>query len=72
MNRLCGLEFETLKDLYEKENSELKRKLLAGMSWEQTKDQRKRVTEIASALHQKSNSAGSNPAESASNDIQGR
>ena len=69
---MSTLEVDTLKEMYEEANAELKRKLLDGIPWEKIKDQRKRVTEIASALHKKSQSAGLNPAESTSADMEGR
>jgi hypothetical protein len=52
-----------LRDTYEKESAKLKASLLSGTSWEALKDQRKKVTELAIALHKKINSS-SNPAES--------
>lgn len=54
---------EALKDVYEKESAKLKASLLNGSSWEEMKDQRQKVTELAIALHKKINSSG-NPAES--------
>jgi len=52
-----------LKNSYEKELANLKALLLSGSSWEEMKDQRKKVTELAIALHKKINTSG-NPAES--------
>ena len=57
------LDAEALKDIYEKESAKLKASLINGSSWEEMKDQRQKVTELAIALHKKINSSG-NPAES--------
>ena len=53
----------SLKNNYEKELANLKALLLGGSSWDDMKDQRKKVTELAIALHKKMNTSG-NPAES--------
>jgi hypothetical protein len=58
------LEVDALRQAYETESSKLKTFLLNGVSWEEMKDQRKKVTELAIALHKKINISG-NPAESA-------
>ena len=57
------LDVESLKNVYEKESAKLKASLLSGTPWEAKKDQRKKVTELAIALHKKINTT-SNPAES--------
>jgi len=57
------MDVDALKNAYEKESSKLKASLLSGLSWEEMKDQRKKVTELAIALHKKINTSG-NPAES--------
>jgi hypothetical protein len=57
------MDTEALRDVYEKESAKLKASLLSGTPWEQMKDQRQKVTELAIALHKKINSSG-NPAES--------
>lgn len=57
------LDTEALRDLFERESSNLKKALLNGCSWEDVKDQRLKVTELAIALHKKINTSG-NPAES--------
>lgn len=57
------LDTDALRDAYEKESAKLKASLLNGTSWEEMKDQRKKVTELAIALHKKINTSG-NPAES--------
>lgn len=58
------MDVDQLRDVYETESSRLKASLISGTSWEELKDQRKKVTELAIALHKKINST-SNPAESA-------
>jgi hypothetical protein len=57
------LDVDSLREVYETEASRLKTSLLNGASWEEMKDQRKKVTELAIALHKKINASG-NPAES--------
>lgn len=54
---------DELRDAFEKESAKLKASLISGSSWEDLKDQRQKVTELAIALHKKIN-ASSNPAES--------
>lgn len=58
------MDLGSLKNSYDKELANLKALLLSGSSWEDMKDQRKKVTELAIALHKKINTS-SNPAESA-------
>jgi hypothetical protein len=58
------LDVDELRNVYEKESSKLKTSLINGTSWEELKDQRQKVTELAIALHKKINSTA-NPAESA-------
>lgn len=48
-----GLDLNTLKIMYEREAAELERALLRGVSWDDLREQRKNVTELAIALHQK-------------------
>lgn len=62
---LCGLDVNLVKTIYEKEAITLKNALLNGASWEEVKDQRRKVTELAIALHKLRHSSG-NPAESSS------
>jgi hypothetical protein len=57
------MDLGSLKNNYEKELANLKAQLLSGSSWDEMKDQRKKVTELAIALHKKMNTSG-NPAES--------
>ena len=59
-----GLGVDELRHVYETESSKLKASLLSGVSWDELKDQRKKVTELAIALHKKINTSD-NPAESA-------
>ena len=58
----CSFELEALKQLYEAEAEKLTLSLLNGASWEEVKDQRKLVTDLAIAIH-KMKHANSNPAE---------
>lgn len=58
------LDVDSLRNAYETEAAKLKSSLLNGASWDDLKDQRKKVTDLAIALHKKVNTA-SNPAESA-------
>ena len=57
------MDVEALRDAYERESAKLKISLLNGSSWEEMKDQRKKVTELAIVLHKKINNSH-NPAES--------
>lgn len=59
---LCSFELEALKKLYEAEAEKLTVSLLNGATWEEVKDQRKLVTDLAIAVHKKKHS-NSNPAE---------
>ena len=54
---------DELRETYQKESAKLKASLLSGTSWEELKEQRLKVTELAIALHKKINTS-SNPAES--------
>jgi len=47
---LESLDVNMLKSLYERETDELNASLLNGISWNELKDQRKKVTDIAMAL----------------------
>ena len=58
----CSSELEALKQLYEAEAEKLTLSLLNGATWEEVKDQRKLVTDLAIAVH-KMKHASSNPAE---------
>jgi len=57
------LDIDALREAYEKESAQLKASLLSGTLWDDMKDQRKKVTELAIALHKKLHTSG-NPAES--------
>lgn len=57
------LSTDALRELYEKESTDLKKALLNGSTWDEVKDQRRKVTELAIALHKKINTSD-NPAES--------
>jgi len=62
---LRGLDINILKEMYEKEAMVLKTALLNGASWDEVRDQRRKVTEISIALH-KLRFDSNNPAESSS------
>jgi hypothetical protein len=62
------LDLETLKANYEQESMNLKTALLQGTSWEELRDQRKTLTDLAIALHKKMHSSD-NPAESADRSV---
>ena len=61
---LSGIDVDTLRALYESESARLRKALLEGASWDDLRDQRKNVTELAAALH-KNRMEKDNPAESA-------
>ena len=46
-------DLDSLRALYERENQELRTKLLNGALWEEVKDQRLRLTELSIALDKK-------------------
>lgn len=60
---LCSFDLSSLKELYNKEAEILQVALLDGASWEDMKDQRLMVTELAIALHKKIHETTGNPAE---------
>jgi hypothetical protein len=64
---LWGLDLKILKTMYDKEAAILKNSLLNGASWDEVKDQRRKVTEISIAMHKLRYRSG-NPAESSSRD----
>ena len=68
---LSNLELETLKAMYKRENADLTTMLLDGAPWDETKEQRKKVTQISIALHQKFEFLGQNPTDLFS-DAEGR
>lgn len=57
------MDVDALREAYEKESAKLRTALLSGSSWEELKEQRQKVTELAIALHKKINTS-TNPAES--------
>lgn len=61
------LNLDELREVYEKESALLKTSLLNGSSWDELKEQRQKVTELAIALHKKINTSA-NPAESTGRD----
>jgi hypothetical protein len=60
---LSSLDLNTLKGMYETESRELKTALLSGMGWDDLREKRMRVTELAIAIHKKRTMPGNNPAE---------
>jgi hypothetical protein len=64
---LWHLDLEHLRSLYEEEQRHLDEKLLAGASWEEVLDERKRIGELVTIIYKKSNPGHfGNPAENAS------
>ena len=50
---LKGLDLETLKKLYTVENNKLQEALINGSKWEDMKEQRTNVTELAIMIHKR-------------------
>jgi hypothetical protein len=50
---LGSLDLLTLKALHEREAEELSKALLSGVNWNDLREQRQRVTDLAIAMHQK-------------------
>jgi hypothetical protein len=67
-NNLRNHDIHTLKEMYEKEASALKAALISGISWDDLKDKRQVVTDLAIAIHQKRFPMNVNPAESGMRD----
>ena len=65
--KLCSYDLPVLKVMYEQEAEVLQRALLNGATWEEVREQRKKVTDLAIAMHKK-RFASTNPAESSSRD----
>lgn len=64
---LWNLDLEHLKSLYEEEQRHLEEKLLAGATWDEVSDDRKRIGELSTIIYKKSNPGHfGNPAENAS------
>jgi len=63
--KLWGLDLNILKNMYDREAASLKTALLNGASWDEVKDQRRKVTELSIAIHKLRYRSG-NPAESSS------
>ena len=62
-NSLSNYDINTLKLMYEKESAALKAALISGTSWEELRDKRQVVTDLAIAIHQKRFRINNNPAE---------
>ena len=67
---LSNLDLDTLKAMYDKGQAELTSSLLSGALWNDLKEQRKKLTEIAIVLHKKAQALGLNPAEFTAGDLQ--
>lgn len=61
------LDLDGLRQLYQEEKRVLEERLLAGMSWEEVKEERRRIGELSKIIYKRSNPAQfGNPAENAS------
>jgi hypothetical protein len=69
---LENLDLHTLKSKYDKEVELLNTQLLKGAEWTAVADQRKKVTDLAIAVHRKIASTKLNPAEHSSGEMEGR
>jgi hypothetical protein len=58
-------DLEGLIAAYTREAAELKQALLDGALWEEVKERRSRVTQLAIAIHQKKERTGTHPAANA-------
>jgi hypothetical protein len=64
---LWNLDLEHLETLYRQEEKHLEEKLLAGATWEEVTEERKRIGELYTIIYKKSNPGHfGNPAENAS------
>ena len=64
---LWQLDIETLRLLYREEERLLEQKLLNGATWEELREERRRIGELSTILYKKSNPGHfGNPAENAS------
>jgi hypothetical protein len=64
---LWHLDLERLKTLYREEQKQLEGKLISGVSWEEVRDERRRIGELYTIIYKKSNPEQfGNPAENAS------
>ena len=64
---LWHLDFDRLKALYREEQRQLEEKLLAGATWEEVTEERRRIGELSTIIYKKANpSQFGNPAENAS------
>ena len=67
---LSNLDLDTLKAMYEKGQAELTSSLLSGALWNELKEQRKKLTEVAIMLHKKAQIMGLDPADFIAGDFQ--
>lgn len=64
---LWQLDIEKLKMLYREEERQLEERLLAGATWEELREDRKRIGELSTIIYKKLNPGHfGNPAENAS------
>jgi hypothetical protein len=63
-NNLNTLDIDTLKRMHQSASFRMQSALLGGASWDEVKDHREMVTELAIAIHKKQPSYFLNPAES--------
>ena len=65
-NEWANLDINQLQYLYQESSRQLERSLLRGSSWQEIRDQRNDVTELAVAIYQRLNPKAVNPAEQSS------
>lgn len=64
---LWHLDLEGLRKLYQEEKAELEGRLLAGATWDEVGEERKRIGELSTIIYKRSNPAQfGNPAENES------
>ena len=69
---LWNLDLERLRTLYQEENRQLEQRLLAGATWEEVSEERRRIGELSTILYKRSNPTQfGNPAENASRGTEG-
>ena len=69
---LWNLDIERLRALYKEENRQLEQRLLAGATWEEVSEERRRIGELSTIIYKRSNPTQfGNPAENASRGTEG-
>lgn len=66
---LSTLDLKTLRALHDGEARELERKLLGGATWQEVRNQQKKLTELSAALHKKLAESGILNPDLESNDL---